>query len=277
MSDRSFSEWIGRQEITEDIVTQRLVDEFFATFNPFLISESRELAPLLAHWCICPQIVDHGRLGSDGHPKKGEFLPPIPLPRRMWAGGEVVFLDNLRIGDFVRRESSIVDVKQKSGKSGSLWFVNVRHAISTERGLAITENQTLVYREPSSNAGEKPTPSVTTDADELRRTAEADPVRLFRYSAMTFNGHRIHYDRSYATDVEGYADLVVHGPLQATLLAHFGAELLKRNLRSFKFRGSAPLVVGKTFQVRGRKIDAESVACCICDADDNMTMEATLN
>ena len=237
--------WIGRTEEASDLLTPRLAKALLATIGdaaPDLPAGAE--APLASHWCLFPPTVAMQELGEDGHPAKGGFLPPVPLPRRMWAGGRLSLHDRLRVGDRVSRRSTISDVSLKEGRSGRLCFVTVEHEIATERGAAILERQDIVYREasPALAAPAVPAPS---PAAERSRTVQADPVLLFRYSALTFNGHRIHYDRPYATEIEGYPGLVVHGPLQATLLLELAASVRGGLMpSSFAFRSVRPLFDG---------------------------------
>jgi 3-methylfumaryl-CoA hydratase len=268
----SFADWIGRREVAHDAVTERLVREFDATLAPYLFAGRPDVSPLLIHWCLAPPARPLPELGRDGHPAKGGFLPPIPLPRRMWAGGSVEFLDDLRVGDAVTRTSTIARVENKTGRSGELWFVDVAHEIVTDRGPAVRETQTIVYRPEQGSAARPIAPTVAEGAREM--PVELPNVRLFRYSALTFNGHRIHYDLEYATGVEGYEGLVVRGPLQATLLAHAAATLAGEPPRRFRFRGVAPLIAGRPASLRVSRSGGDA-KCCVNNADGGMTMEAT--
>ena len=211
-------QWIGREAIAKDVLTRRIADGLLALLD----RAPGGPVPPLVHWCLAPDIVPMARIGADGHPERGDFLPPVPLPRRMWAAGALTFHDPLKIGDMIARRSRIADVAVKEGRSGTLCFVTVEHRIETARGLAIEERQDIVYRGETA-AGAPAPPPAPLPADETR-TIAADPVMLFRYSALTFNGHRIHYDRDYARDIEHYPGLVVHGPLQATLLLNLAID-----------------------------------------------------
>ena len=176
-------------------------------------AEAGDAAPFTVHWCLAQPVFPMSELGPDGHPDRGGFLPPVPLPRRMWAGGELEFFEPLRVGDEVTRTSRIADVTMKTGSTGVLCFVSVEHLITTPRGIAIRERQDIVYRDmsttqPAAPAKAPPPPPVA----KHRESHMADPVLLFRYSALTFNGHRIHYDRDYVTKVEGYPGLIVPRP-----------------------------------------------------------------
>ncbi len=239
--------WIGRTETAQDTITPRLVREFRATLGSNAL-ERTDIAPPAIHWCLAPAALPPEKLGRDGHPEKGGFLPPVPLPRRMWAGGRIAFHRPLLEGDEVTRTSRIADVTAKSGRSGDLVFVTVEHEFSTERGLAVREEQDIVYREDQA-AGIAPA-QADEPAGAHHVTVEATTTLLFRYSALTFNGHRIHYDVDYAREVENYAGLVVHGPLQATLMLHLAAKLNGDTCPArFSYRGMAPLLAGAPFSV----------------------------
>jgi 3-methylfumaryl-CoA hydratase len=190
-------------------------------------------------------------LGPDGHPARGGFLPPVPLPRRMWAGGELEFFEPLRVGDEMTRTSRIADVTMKTGSTGALCFVSVDHLIATPRGTALRERQDIVYRDMSATQPSAPAkPPAPPPVGQHRESHMADAVLLFRYSALTFNGHRIHYDRDYVTRVEGYPGLIFHGPLQAALLVEFAAKLNGGAApKKFSYRGVQPLFEGSEFSV----------------------------
>ncbi len=246
-------QWIGRSDEAEDIVTAQLVRALRAA----LLLEPGEpgvgdAAPLTTHWCLAQPVAPWAELGPDGHPARGGFLPPVPLPRRMWAGGQLEFFDALRVGDVVSRRAVIRDVSLKTGRGGRLCFVTVDYDIATARGLALRERRDLVYREENAaNAPSQPVsppPPLRPSPHHVRRYM-ADPVLLFRYSALTFNGHRIHYDRDYATGIEHYPGLVVHGPLQAALMAEFAAELRGETPAIFSYRGVSPLFDGAEFSL----------------------------
>ncbi|MBB5049714.1 3-methylfumaryl-CoA hydratase [Rhodopseudomonas rhenobacensis] len=243
-------QWIGRSERASDVVTAQLTKGLRATlFLDIGTPAIGDAAPFTVHWCLAQPVAAMAALGPDGHPARGGFLPPVPLPRRMWAGGELQFLDALRVGDEVTRSSSIADVTLKHGSSGPLCFVAVEHVISTARGVAVRERQDIVYRDMAS-AAPAAKPAAPPPAATHRVTHVADPVLLFRYSALTFNGHRIHYDRDYVTKVEGYPGLVFHGPLQAALLVNFSASLHGGAApQNFSYRGVQPLFDGGQFSV----------------------------
>ena len=266
--------WIGRTREVEDIVTPRLVAEYRATLAPHLAPVGEGEAPLALHWCLGPETPAADSLGPDGHAAKGGFLPPVPLPRRMWAGGEVETLAPLRIGDRVVRRETVADVTVKVGRTGTLCFVTVRHDYETERGPAIRDRQDIVYREASRPGDAAPPPKPVPAEDDAAWSVAADPVLLFRYSAMTFNGHRFHYDYPYATQVEGYAGLVVHGPMQASLLLNLAAARLGRVPARFRYRGVAPMIAGSRFAVAGRREGEEFRAWTAVDGRVHMEAEA---
>jgi len=247
-------QWIGRTDEQSDTITAQLVKGLRATlFLDIGTPKAGDAAPFTTHWCLAQPVAAMDRLGSDGHPTRGGFLPPVPLPRRMWAGGEVQFIDPLRVGDEVTRSSKILDVNVKTGSTGTLCFVNVEHIITTPRGTAIRERQDIVYRDaPTAMAAPAPAPKQALQAKH-QETHYADPVLLFRYSALTFNGHRIHYDRDYATKVELYPGLVFHGPMQAALLVEFAAKLKGKAPAKFSYRGVSPLFDGADFTVNANE------------------------
>ena len=236
-----------------------------------------EALPPLWHWLYFLPHPKRSDIGPDGHAARGGFLPPIPLPRRMWAGSRVVWHDALFVGDAITRTSRVDDVTRKSGKSGDLIFVKVTHAISTARGLALTEEQDIVYRD-------LPAPDATSPAPPRARTDEAwalrivpDDVLLFRYSALTFNGHRIHYDRRYVTEVEGYPGLIVHGPLIATLLVEsLRSQLPVAAIARFEFRAVSPVFDIAAFEVCGKpSADGATVDLWARHEDGGLAMQAT--
>lgn len=254
--------WIGRQETTTEAVTPDLVRRFRATFDiggP--IPQPGEAAPRLIHWCLGQPAVATAALGPDGHPARGGFLPPVPLPRRMWAGGAVRFTGDLRVGEVMERLSRIADVRLREGRSGSLCFVTVEHLISAAGRVVATERQDIVYRggpDPAAagpGPAPKPAPLKPAPAGRHHRSVDIGPALLFRYSALTFNGHRIHYDRDYATGVEGYPGLVVHGPLQATLLFTYAAGLDGRAPDRFSFRSLSPLFDGDAVRLHASETE----------------------
>jgi 3-methylfumaryl-CoA hydratase len=268
--------WVGRTRENADLVTPRLMAEFRATFAPHLAPVPPGEAPPALHWCLAPETPAADALGPDGHAAKGGFLPPVPLPRRMWAGGEIETLAPLREGDAVTRAETVQDVAFKDGRSGRLCFVTVAHAVTSPRGLAVRERQDIVYREAAgaqTGAGAEARRGDAAAYDTVW-TVPATPTLLFRYSAMTFNGHRFHYDQPYATQVEGYSDLVVHGPMQATLLMNLAATLLDRVPKTFRYRGLSPMTANQTFRVCGR-IGADGFEGATLDEAGRICMQAS--
>jgi len=255
------SDWVGRTESRTDVINAWPVEALAATLDrndP--VPHAGDPLPAGWHWMYFLEAKPMSELGSDGHPQRGGFLPPIALPRRMWAGGRIDFQASLRIGDTVRKQSTIVKVEPKSGKSGSLVFVTVKHEYFAGDTLAISEEQDIVYRDAAKPGDPQPRPSPAPAEAVWQRRVEADPVLLFRYSALTFNGHRIHYDRDYATGAEHYPGLVVHGPLQSTLLLDLCRRHHPRPVRRFEYRASSPLYAGETLSVNGAPAaDNESV------------------
>jgi len=269
-------QWIGRTEQASDTVTAQLVKGLRATlFLEIGTPRPGDAAPHTVHWCLAQPVAPMSQLGPDGHPARGGFLPPVPLPRRMWAGGQLEFLDTLRVGDEVTRTSKILDVTLKTGSTGALCFVNVEHLITTPRGLAIRERQDIVYRDmPTSMAPPALAPKEIPEAKH-RETRYADPVLLFRYSALTFNGHRIHYDRDYVTKVEFYPGLVFHGPMQAALLVELSAKLRGGKAPAkFSYRGVQPLFDGAEFSVNANET-VDGFDAWTANAAGAPTMKAT--
>ena len=276
MNTENLQQWIGRTERRTDQVTATPIAALSATLDrddPEPVSGSD--VPPLWHWLYFTPLARQSEIGPDGHPKRGGFLPPVPLPRRMWAGGRLEFHHPLHVGDPITRVSRVADVSVKSGHSGALVFVKVHHEIADTRGIAITEEHDIVYRDPPAPGAPAPAPRAAPDDAAFSREIAPDPVLLFRYSALTFNGHRIHYDRSYVTGVEGYPGLVVHGPLIATLLL----DLLRREMphagvRRFEFRAVRPLFDIHRFAVCGRRDGERAVHLWARDHEGFLAMEA---
>ena len=246
--------WIGRTETRTDQVCAAPVAALAATLDRVDAEPmpGSDLPPLW-HWLYFTPQARASEIGADGHPRRGGFLPPVPLPRRMWAGGRLQFNHPLQVGDEITRLSRIADVSVKDGRSGALVFVTVRHEVSNARGVALSEEHDIVYRDNPAPEAPPPTPQPAPASAAFSREIAPDPVLLFRYSALTFNGHRIHYDRPYVTEVEGYPGLIVHGPLIATLLL----DLLRRErpearVRRFVFKAIRPVFDIHTFSVCGQ-------------------------
>lgn len=243
--------WVGREETGTEILSEELARKYHAMFDmPGASPAHGAAAAQLIHFCLAQPAVATSGLGPDGHPARGGFLPPVPLPRRMWAGGALNFHHDLKVGDVVRRVSRIADVSLKEGRTGPLCFVTVAHRIEAGGLLAIEERQDIVYRGADPGGVGKAPPPAESGAF-VKPVAVSTPL-LFRYSALTFNAHRIHYDRSYATEVEGYPALVVQGPMQAALLRNYATELRGTPPRRFSFRGLAPLFDTDTVALHAR-------------------------
>ena len=255
MSEMNFEqlrEWIGKTESANDTITAWPVAALAATLNRTEAEPVRgDVLPPCWHWLYFLEAKPLAELGPDGHPKRGGFLPPVPLPRRMWAGGRLEFLHPLHIGDAIRRDSTILSVEPKRGRSGNLVFVTVEHAISSGGRIAVREEHDIVYRD-AARAGD-PVPEATWGAANpaWRQSVSGDPVTLFRYSALTFNGHRIHYDLDYARHEEHYPGLVVHGPLQTTLMLDLCRRQTNKPVTKLDYRARLPMFHGEVFSVNG--------------------------
>ena len=269
-------DWIGRSETRTDVAAPVPVELLAATLDDGPTPDVGDPLPPLWHWLYFVPRSPRSEIGADGHARRGGFLPPVPLPRRMWAGARLRWSDPIRIGDTIERVSRVADVTTKSGRSGDLVFVRVEHTISTARGVALVDEHDIVYRDvPPSGTTTVPPPAARRDAAWSLRV-EPDDVLLFRYSALTFNAHRIHYDRRYATTVEGYPGLVVHGPLIATLLVGLvRRHLPDARLAGFSFRAVAPLFDVAPFEVCGRPSDDGTVDLWARDVGGGLAMEAT--
>ncbi|WP_375263006.1 MaoC family dehydratase N-terminal domain-containing protein [Palleronia sp.] len=246
--------WIGREESASELLTPSLAVRFYATFDRTGSVAAGAEAPFMVHHCLCQPVVPAAELGPDGHPKRGGFLPPVSLPRRMWAGGAIAFHAPPRIGEMVARRSTVDDVSIKQGRSGTLCFVTVTHQYSSDDRAMLTERQDIVYREAPAPGTPTRTPAPAPDGVDRREVATS-PELLFRYSALTFNTHRIHYDLGYVTGEEGYPGLVVHGPLQAALLAQYAADLRGSKPARFRFRGMSPAFAGTPLVLHASEAD----------------------
>lgn len=247
-----YSAWVGRSETREDIATIAPLRGLAALLDHDAVPD---IVPPLGHWLYFLPDARQSIIGADGHPRRDGhgLLPPVPLPRRMWAGSRIEYLSPIAAGAALRRVTTIDAIKPKRGASGDLLFVTLRHDIAADGIAAIREEQDIVFRAPAAaSPAPSPVPLVPAEPEpsDATRSTLPDPVMLFRYSALTFNAHRIHYDRDYARDVEGYAGLVVHGPLIATLLMdHFLQSVPGAAPRHFRFRAEAPLIGGAPFDL----------------------------
>jgi len=270
-----YAAWLGRTEERRDTVTATPVAALAATLDRDDPAPSTgTLLPPLWHWLYFLPLARQSEIGADGHPRRGGFLPPVELPRRMWAGGRLSFLQPLRVGDAMTRTSRIASIASKQARSGPLVFVTVEHEIATAAGVALREEHDIVYRDMPA-PGATATPAAAPTDETFARRITPDDVLLFRYSALTFNGHRIHYDRRYVTEVEGYPGLIVHGPLLATLLL----ELVRRDAPSarvtaFEFRARRPVFDLRPFDVCGAPSDdGREARLWIRDPDGMLAME----
>lgn len=270
--------WVGRQEVLLDTVTAAPVRALSATLDredpP---PQAGDRLPALWHWLYFFPAARQSQIGSDGHPQRGGFLPPVPLPRRMWAGGRLEWLQPLELGQQIKRISTIQSLSHKAGRSGDLVFVLVRHEIHGPEGLALSEEHDIVYR-PMASVNDKPVDPTPSPAEaEWQKVIAPDEVLLFRYSALTFNGHRIHYDRKYVTEDEGYPGLVVHGPLIATMLVDlFRQNMPGKSLSKFEFRAIRPTFDIHRFVVKGQpQPDGKTINLWAEDHEGWLTMQAT--
>lgn len=264
-----FSSFIGNSVVRHDRITKRLVEHFKESLSPYCFID--QPVPPGLFWCLAPDVLPPDKLGSDGHPQLGEFLPEIPYQRRMWAGGWLEFHGNFALEDRVRKTSRIEDIVFKSGRSGNLCFITVMHEFHVSDHLIIRESHDIVYRECVKPA--LPKSSTTLIEKKAHRWhVNVDPVMLFRYSALTFNGHRIHYDLPYSKEVEGHGGLLVHGPLQATLMLNLASVISGRQPRKMTYRGVAPLVCGDSVIIDAEHSDPHNLSCCVRASDGTITM-----
>jgi 3-methylfumaryl-CoA hydratase len=257
----SFEAWIGRETRASDRLDEGLAARWLATFD--LPRPHPAIMPQGVHFALCTPQAPTTTLGEDGHPARDDradsFLPPFPMPRRMWASSKIAFHAPIAVGAVIERVSRVASVSEKSGGSGRLAFVDVEHQTRANGTLAVIETQTLVYRDAAApDAPLSPPPPGEGQFDpagwDAHRSLTPDARLLFRYSALTFNTHRIHYDAPYAQGVERYRGLVVHGPLTASLLLQLAAaELGENRLRSFAFRGLSPAIAGEPLHLVMRK------------------------
>ena len=275
----SLKDWIGQREVLTDYVTIASVQRLSATLDrDDPLPCNGDPLPLGWHSILFPRVVRHSEVGADGHPQRGDFLPPVPLPRRMFAGRRSWFHQALRVGDVVTKDARIHAITIKEGRAGTMVFVTVRAEISTTAGVAITEEQDIVYRgEPSVGAGsmDKPAPRRAPNDAPWRAVVQADEVRLFRYSALTFNGHRIHYDQPYATQNEGYPGLVMNGGLTTLFLYELIRAHSDRALKMLSSRNVTALFANQPVQLLGvPSTDGLAAQLFAVSADGAIAVEA---
>jgi 3-methylfumaryl-CoA hydratase len=277
MNTTELSSWIGRSETVHDTIGPTPVKALNATLDhPAAPAPNGTPLPPLWHWLYFLPLHRQSEIGPDGHAKRGGFLPPVPLPRRMWAGSQFEFRSPVRVGDAVARTSTIDGVTSKEGRTGKLVFVKVRHELRCNGASdpAIVEFHDIVYREAKRSTDVEPPPQAAPTGAAWRREVVADDVLLFRYSALTFNGHRIHYDRKYVTDVEGYPGLIVHGPLIATLLMDLlRCHAPEAEVATFRFKAVRPTFDLHPLRVNGQR-QGNSVKLWAQDHEGWLTMDA---
>lgn len=266
-----WSAWLGRRTMAEAVLQADQANRMAVTLDRDPSFQPGDALPPLWHWLYFHDLAKAADLGQDGHPKLGLFLPPVPLPRRMWAGGSFVFHTPLRLSDTVTRTSVIRSITPKAGRSGALYFVTVEHTVTTEGVLNLVEEQHLVYRELTSEAPASQAQAAPPVAD-YAQSYTLDSTALFRYSALTFNGHRIHYDVDYCRTVEGYPNLVIHGPLVATLLLDLYCQQ-GQPAHWFRYRARTPLFLPNAFAVNG-KTDEAGTRLWASNHEGGLAMEA---
>jgi 3-methylfumaryl-CoA hydratase len=267
--------WIGNSRVDEDVIGARHARLMAATVDfphPQQIGDGQPLPPLW-HWIYFLEGLTPGELGRDGHPARGGFLPPVPLANRMWAGGRLSFIRPVPIGATVHKESSILDVAHKTGRAGNLVFVTVLHELKSRAGdLLVREEHDIVYKDSMRPPPRPETSPRIADGAPGKRFVPTSTT-LFRYSALTFNGHRIHYDQDYCREVEGYENLVIHGPLIATMLAGLAGEAGGRSLREFSYRALKPALLGDALTLSA-SLDGSRASLAARRDDGVLCMEA---
>ena len=272
---KQFSQWIGTTASSSERADERPLRLLAATLNLDVTAELKAgVVPAMWHWLYFLPDTPTAGLGLDGHPPRGEFLPPVELPRRMYAAGKATFFRHASIGETLQRDSTVADVVEKEGHEGPLVLVTVRSRIYGDQGPILDEEQTIVY------TAVPPSPPVETvqsaPSGDIELTVETSTVMLFRFSALTFNSHRIHFDLPYARSVEDYSNLVVQGPMVALLALHVGARLLQMAARTFAFRARAPFFVGDPIELRAnRSATGSDIAAYRGDASPGMTATIT--
>lgn len=275
LDEKAYTDYIGRTQAVQDTVYSGPMQRLAATLDR---SEPELLAgaaiPPSGHWLMFLPSYRQSEAGPDGHAARGGFLPPVPLPRRMWAGGRLHYSDALRVGDRVTKTSTIKNVQIKNGRTGALCFVLVEHRFETERGLALMEEHDIVYRDVAPPGAPAPAYEKAPQGEWREEIVPTD-LMLFRYSALTFNGHRIHYDRKYVTEVEGYPGLIFHGPLQATMLMDLAVRKNPaRMMKSFSFRAVKPVFDLHPLYLCGSKTGADGAELWIEDFQGDLCMKA---
>ena len=277
MTEPNWQEWVGRTESSVDDAVARAVRALSATFDATPYVETGDRIPNLWHWIYFRSLTLQSQIDINGHAKRGGFLPPFPMTRRMWAGGRLSFLEPLRIGDVMEKKSEVIKIVEKQGKSGRMAFVTVKHNIFSPRGHAVSEEQDIAYLDVP-KVFVPPMPVPLPENLIWQQSYPVDPVVLFRFSAVTFNAHRIHYDLRYTTQVEKYPGLIVHGPLQAMLLLR-AAEMRNPSKRAarYSFRGVRPLFDFDKLFLSGEERDDGGLNLYTSNAEGYVCMQATLD
>jgi 3-methylfumaryl-CoA hydratase len=272
---KKLENWIGNQISQQEIIHQHALNGFAAIMDEE--GPASDIVPPGGHWMYFLPTDKQSRIGPDGHGIRGDFLPPVELPRRMWAGGRLEFHAPLRAGDTAEKTSTIKSVVQKQGRTGTLVFVTVEHQVKSAAGLCLTEEHDIVYREAAGQtSGGKKDPQLAPTDGIWEEIVVPDPVLLFRYSALTFNGHRIHYDLDYCLKEEGYPGLVVHGPLLGTLLMRLAVNKMDgRPLRKFSFRNFNPIFDTAPFTLSGKPENSDECSVWVRGPAGELAVKAT--
>ena len=277
---KNLQKWIGNTENAEEEIELWPVTAMMAALDVPVEDWPKRgaILPPTAHWNYFVPRVPQSKIDSDGHPQRGDFLPPIPLPRRMWAGSRIKYYNPMIIGEKIKKTSSVQDVKVKDGKSGPLAFVTVKHVYANASGVALEEEQELVYRDNPPTATGVPERKLSPSGAVWSKEIYPDTSLLFRYSAVTFNAHKIHYDYPYATEIEGYPALIVHGQLIATfLLDNWQRNNPNDTVTQFSFKAMSPLFCGETFKVEGKPTGTDNNGeLWACTTNGGLTMQASV-
>lgn len=275
MDQINLGAWIDRSDTKEGGISAQQAKLVHAVLGEkgSTAPQSGDLMPHLWHWYAFPPTNGMEELGEDGHPRLGDFMPPVRLNRRMWAGGNIEFIAPLHVGEPIKRRTTIADVKETSGAAGDMVIVRLDHEVHGKAGLAVMERQDIVYLQiPDAYKAPKKTPAPETS--QIVAPADISTPLLFRYSAITFNAHRIHYDLPYTQEVEHYPDLVVHGPLQAQLLMNMATKERGTPPKMFAYRGIHPLFASDTLSLRAVKKSSAEWALSTNANDSHQTMQA---
>lgn len=273
-NNKNLSSWIGSREVRSEIIHQQALDGFAAFMDEDV--PASPFVPAGGHWLYFLPTSKTADLAVDGHSYKGGFLPPVDLPRRMWAGGRLTFDRPLKAGAAVEKTSTVKKISEKQGRTGPLVFVTVEHELKDNSGRYIQEEHDIVYRDAASDAASSKKPEMASTNYSWCEEITPDPVMLFRYSALTFNSHRIHYDRDYVTGTEGYPGLIVHGPLIGTLLMKLASERMEgKSLKNFEFRNFNPLFETAPFKICGKKFDDTLCSVWAMGPDGELAVSAT--